>query len=58
MFKPLYPPASSKTSIILDIFKVIFSKNNLIWPYHLFVPKLCSFLYFVYKVKTFIKRVK
>ena len=34
--------------VILDIFKVIFIKNNLIWLFQLLVPRLCSFLYFVY----------
>ena len=33
---------------ILDIFKVIYLKNNLIWPFQSFVPILCSFLYLVY----------
>ena len=35
-------------SIILDIFKVIFFKNILIWPFQLSVPRLCSFPYLVY----------
>ena len=39
-------------SVILDIFKVIYFKNNLIWPFQLLVPRLCSFLYLVYSIVT------
>ena len=35
-------------TVILDILKYIYAKNNLIWPFHLLVPKLCSFLFLVY----------
>ena len=35
-------------SVILDIFEVIYSKNNLIWPFQLLVPRLCLFPYLVY----------
>ena len=38
-----FQPSSSMASVILDIFKVIFFKNNLIWPVQLLVSRFCSF---------------
>ena len=37
-----------KNQCHLDIFEVIFFKNNLIWPFQLLVTRLCSFLCLVY----------